>query len=307
MGASTAFHDRVPVVLVYGFQPVPGFQAAKLWVDFAHAFSGRPIEELQRIPIGPDQSLLYLAAADAEHTDVYISDYALNLEPTARELSFYIKRLLDELIAIATVHGTRTIDLIGHSMGGLLGRAIVESADLQGAASHEAWLPRVDEAPDFRTLILLATPNHGTEFATVNDWFSQLSRQLAPRSDFLTALNADRWVNGGLTSLNPDVRYVSMAGQTCLGCGLRLDADDCRQSCVEEGLAWEGSDLAIMMRSAYLSEGENVALIGFDHARVRTDEAVIRVIRSILAGAPVPRAIFSADLERFAPEMATDP
>ena len=55
-----------------------------------------------------------------------------------------------------------------------------------------------------------------------------------------------------------------MAGQSCLGCGIRLDEAACLEACIDEGLRWRGSDLVIMMASAFLPEAENTALIGLD-------------------------------------------
>ena len=38
----------LPVILIYGFQPVPGFYPPQLWAEFAEELSGRPVGEAER-------------------------------------------------------------------------------------------------------------------------------------------------------------------------------------------------------------------------------------------------------------------
>ena len=67
---------RLPVILVYGFQPAPGFVPTRLWETFAECLSGRSIARAERHAIDESHVLYALAAADALDFDVYLSHYA---------------------------------------------------------------------------------------------------------------------------------------------------------------------------------------------------------------------------------------
>jgi hypothetical protein len=104
-----------------------------------------------------------------------------------------------------------------------------------------------------------------------------------------------------MTLIVPTVRYVSLAGQSCLGCGIRIDREVCLQACVQQGLAWDGSDLVVMMTSAYLPGAENCAMIGYDHVSMQRAPEVVDLIDRILRGGDVPAAVFSPSVEAYAP------
>ncbi len=290
-----------PVMLVYGFQPIPGFRTTQLWEAFAERFSGSDIADAQGIDVSSDHTFYYLPAADEAHRDVFMSNYALTFEPTTRDIFLYTRRFAAEIAVMKSAFGVEEYDVIGHSMGGLIVRTYAEIGDFRGVQGIDATAG-VDIHYDggMRTLVMLATPNHGTQVALLGEWFSTLSRQLTPGSDFLHALNDERWKGGRLEALNPSVRYVSIAGQTCLGCGLRLDKDACLQACVDEAVAWNGSDLVVMMASAYLPGAENCAAIGFDHVTIHTAASVADAIDVALSGGIPPAVIYAPELLRFA-------
>ena len=77
--------------------------------------------------------------------------------------------------------------------------------------------------------------------------------------------------------------------------------------CAQAGLAWEGSDLVVMMESAYLPEAENCAAIGFDHVSIHTDEVVCDTIEAIVSGDPVPAAIYAPELSPIASPQPAEP
>jgi alpha/beta hydrolase family protein len=294
---------RLPVLLVYGFQPLPGFRTAQLWVTFAEYLSGNTILNLQTHRISSDHEFYVLPATDAQRQDVYLSNYCLSYEPTVRDLLFYTRRFVNEIQFMKNELGVQKLDVVGHSMGGLIARAYAEIEDFDtvlGTTSFQDY--GIVYGDEIETLILLATPNHGTLIASLGEWFSTLSRQLAPGSEFLRLLNSDLWVNGRLSSLNPDIRYVALAGQTCLGCGLRLDKDACIQACVEDALSWHGSDLVVMMASVYLPEAENYAMIGFDHVQNHTDILIAEAIGAILNGERLSTAIYAPNLRDYQPD-----
>ena len=294
---------KIPVLLVYGFQPLPGFRTTPLWETFAETLSGNVIADTQKLRISNDHEFYLLAAADVEYRDVYMSNYCLSYEPTTRDLFFYTRRVVDEIEFMKSEHSVQAIDVVGHSMGGLIARAYAEGSDFEDVLGTELFRDYgITYGDEIRTLVLLATPNHGSKIAAIGDWFSTLSRQLAPQSDFLRLLNQDMWANGRLTSLNPSIRYIALAGQSCLGCGLRIDKDVCLKACVEEALMWNGSDLVVMMASAYLPEAENCAMIGFDHVQNHTDENIAQAIEAILNGERTPTAIYAPQLQDYQPD-----
>ena len=292
-----------PILLVYGFQPLPGFRTTLLWEDFAETLSGNSILNVETLDVSNDHDFYFLPAVDERRWDVYLSNYCFSYEPTTRDLFFYTRRFVDEIAFMKSEHGVQAIDVIGHSMGGLIARAYAEIDDFDSVLGTDDFRNyEIQYGGEINTLILLATPNHGTVLAALGEWLNTLSRQLSPDAEFLRLLNRDVLVDGCLTSLNPSIRYVALAGQSCLGCGLRTDTDACLRSCVEEALSWNGSDLVIMMASVYLPEAENGVLIGFDHVQNHTDVVIAQTIEAILNGGPAPAAIYSRKLQDYQPD-----
>ena len=299
-GRSIAADGGPPVLLVYGFQPIPEFRATQVWKDVAEYLAGSAIANTRTIVIDPGHKLFFLSAGDTEHRDVFFSDYALAYEPTVRDLRFYAERLSDEIERITTEFTVPQIDIVAHSMGALVARAYIEADDFDEVLGSEDFPDHGTEyRADVRALISVAAPHHGAFLASFGQWLSRLGRQLSPDGEFLELLNRDRLVDGRLMSLHPDVRYVSMAGQTCFGCGLRLNEEACLRECVSAGLAWQGSDLVVLMASAYLPEAENVACIGMDHVDMHKHPVLSEALQVILADGLAPDVIYASPGLRF--------
>lgn len=282
-----------PVLLVYGFQPLPGFYAPLLWETVAEALSGRPLAEIEKVTIAPGHQVYRLAARSAMHRDVIIGDYTMAFEPTVRDLRFYAARLSDEIAWVTETHGVGQIDVVAHSMGGLVTRCYIEARDFAEVLGTGDFADfGIEYRNDIRMLITLATPHHGAEFAAVGPWYGTLARQLPPDSRLLALLNGSA---PGESGLDASVRYVSMAGQSCLGCGLRRDEAGCLRACAEEGEAWDGSDLVVRMASAWLDNGENVACIGFNHVEMRTHPSIQEAILVALNGAALPSVVYRSE------------
>ncbi|MDD4904404.1 MAG: hypothetical protein PHX77_07900, partial [Candidatus Bipolaricaulis sp.] len=282
---------RIPVILVYGFQPAPGFVPTRVWEAFGERLSGRPMVEAERCTIDKAHSIYVLAAADTAHDDVYISHYAGSLEPTVRDLRYYAARLADEVAWVKEVEGVDAVDLVGHSMGGLIARCYVEASDFEpllGEPDFEDYGTVFRN--DVRTLVCLATPHHGAAVAAFGSWLGPLLAELAPDSRLLQALNEPA-VPGG--AIAPSVRYVSMAGQSCFGCGLLRDEEVCLRECVADGLAWSGSDLVVSMASAYLADAENTACLGMDHVAMHIHPVLADAVAAVLAGHPAPTVLLA--------------
>jgi|GEM_PF-316886 len=120
--------------------------------------------------------------------------------------------LYDQLKTLHTL-GVRNVDLVAHSMGGLVSRELLThpkmyAGDGAGPGTGAQGLPAIDR------LIMIGTPNHGSEIARIrvaSEWREQISRMLSgdgllfggvfdgageagidllPESDFLVALNS---------------------------------------------------------------------------------------------------------------------
>ena len=298
--ALSAATEELPVLLVHGFQPIPGVRITQLWEECAEYLSGNDMVHVQTLELADDHEFFYLPAVDAQRRDVFVSNYALPYEPTTRDIFFYTRRFADEIGFMQSEFGVQELDVVGHSMVGLIARTYAEISDFEYVIGGDDFGDYgIDYGGEIATLVMLATPNHGTLIASLAEWFSTLSRQLEPGSEFLWLLNEVQWVDGCLDALNPAIRYVSMASQTCLGCGLRLDEEACLAECVEEGLAWNGSDLVVMMTSAYLPGAENYALIGFDHVRSHSDAIISAAIETVLDGERLPVAIYAPELQDY--------
>jgi pimeloyl-ACP methyl ester carboxylesterase len=296
--ASMESHESPPVLLIYGFQPVPGFYPPQLWAEVAEELTERSLNHIERLSLDAEHSLYFLSSSEGRGRDVFFSDYAMPYEPTVRDLRFYAARLSDEIAWITSNENVGKVDLVAFSMGALVARCYIEASDfgaVLGGPEYEDY--DTVYRGDVRTLITIAAPHHGAEFAALGPWFGPLPRQLDPESSFLAILNEGA---GDEAALHTDVRYVSMAGQSCLGfgCSVRSDVDVCRRECVEEGLEWAGHDLVILMSSAYLPGAANIACIGLDHIDMRTHPSMVEAVERLLNSEPVADAIYaSTELE----------
>jgi len=290
-GSAQGTVPRLPVILVYGFQPAPGFLPTRLWETFAERLSGRSIAEAEKRAVDENHMIYVLGAADHEHFDVYLSHYAGSLEPTLRDLRFYAARLAEEVAWVRADTGAEAVDLVGHSMGGLVARCYVECDDfgpLLGQSGFEDY--GTTYRHDVRTLIALATPHHGAGLAGLGTWLGPLIAELSPDSQLLQTLNKSG-PNG--LAIDPAVRYVAMAGQSCFGCGLLRDGRGCQERCVRDAVAWSGSDLMVSMESARLPGAENTACLGMDHVDMHVNALLADAVAAVLAGAPAPAFLFA--------------
>ena len=105
------------------------------------------------------------------HRRGFTSTHSLNLPPwkNVEELTELIAKKVD---ALRHASGTDKVTLIGHSMGGILGRNYVQ---LRGGAA------KVEQ------LILLGVPNQGSKLVPFA--ITRLARVLLPNSEFLQRLN----------------------------------------------------------------------------------------------------------------------
>jgi len=144
-----------------------------------------------------------------EGYDVWQFEYP-NDQPLAESAAL----LFDELRTLRS-HGIERIDVVAHSMGGLISRELLTSATVNyHRFIDEQLVPRID------TLIMVGTPNHGSPmvrlrfFAEMRDQFTRLVRgqaewltfifdgageakiDLLPGSRFLEELNSRPYPEG---------------------------------------------------------------------------------------------------------------
>ncbi len=133
---------------------------------------------------------------------------AMGYEPSAdgQHISYVAGKIVEEKIqaALATngYSSTQKIDIVAHSMGGLVARFLIEQpgADVDYWSSATAWYGdgvadvRTDWAARVDDLIMLGTPNHGTWEAwipTIIGGFGKWNptgSDMRPNSEFLTRM-----------------------------------------------------------------------------------------------------------------------
>ena len=296
--------SHLPVLLIHGYQPLPGYAPTLLWQTLAESLSGNAADNSQEIALKDDHSLFYLPAVGSECRDVFISDYGWGYEPTTRDIRLYSARVADEIAWITNALEYEHVDVVAHSMGGLIARAYIEADDFHPMLGEEGF---PDYGPsyrgDVRMLVSLATPHRGVSYASFGDWLGPAVRQMSPQSDFLRLLNGKGPANDGGSHLHLGVIYVTFAGQSCLGCRIRGDAEVCLRDCVTEAKRWMGSDGAVQMDSARLAGADNHACISLEHTSMRAHPVVCAAVVAALDGRYVPQFIYTSAEYRVGAEL----
>lgn len=165
--------------------PSPAQAAAKDPVVVVPGFTTGPI-----VSVGYQPLVQRLRSAGYDVTLLVYPDYGLG------DINDNAALLADTVAQVRARTGAAKVDLVAHSMGGLVSRTYVKNL---GGAS------RVD------SLIMMGTPNYGTNLANVAQFFFGGScigitacQQMATGSAFLNALNAGDDTIGS-------VRYTSIA------------------------------------------------------------------------------------------------
>ncbi len=148
--------------------------------------------------------------------------YEIDLEPwiipANGDITNYAKKLDDEISQIQTITNAAKIDLVTHNMGGLVSR----------------WYTRFGYKNNVRKLIMLGTPNHGSELFygkhalsilskfiiklklidTVADFaVGKAGKQMTPHSFFLNMLNYGNPLKfKGTDILTPDITHATIGG-----------------------------------------------------------------------------------------------
>lgn len=147
--SQTVIIRRKPVLLVHGIQLLQFDLVNVVWNETAEFLSGNTIDNIKNFG-----NFWKLEAKNNDFRNVYISNYADCAAPTLRNLIYYASILSSEIEDITEEEDITQIDVVAHSMGGLVTRAYIESEDLEN-------LYGLEYRYDIRKLIMLGTPNHG--------------------------------------------------------------------------------------------------------------------------------------------------
>ena len=115
----------------------------------------------------------------------YTNTFSVGFHDTSR-----IETMADELksalksLVLRNQMSPNSIDIVGHSLGGIISRVMLEDPDLQ---------------PYIRNLVTLATPHSGSGLARYLD--TPICRGLLPGSSLLSRLEAQRWNHKGMPKL----------------------------------------------------------------------------------------------------------
>jgi len=205
--------EGLPLLLVHGWYP-EAFDPAQEWRVMAWELTGKdPTQEadfaLIYDPNLPGDEAHALKFLTGQGLDVYISNYTHAPENgTPGDIRQYAQSLAHEIEILKSHKGAPAVDILSHSMGGIVARAYIENEDLADNPFAVAY------RDDVFNLIMLAPPNQGTRWSNLYpgwwDWTSIV--QLGPDSDFLAQLNS------GVTGQGKGVTYHIIAGNfyTCL-------------------------------------------------------------------------------------------
>ncbi len=171
--------------LVLATPATPAHAAAKDPVVVVPGFTTGPIAAVGYVPL-----VERLRNAGYDVTLLVYPDYGL------RAINANAQRLANTVASVRARTGAAKVDLVAHSMGGLVSRAYVKN--LGGSSNVDS-------------LIMMGTPNYGTDLAVVAKFLTFGScigitacNQMARGSSFLSALNAGDDTIG-------NVRYTSIA------------------------------------------------------------------------------------------------
>jgi triacylglycerol esterase/lipase EstA (alpha/beta hydrolase family) len=191
-----------PILLVHGWQMVL-YNPLEIWQTYIHKVTGRELKFDQQDAISKAERIsaitpmlvqddtfnqnhyVYkISPMNGNYRAVFVSDYnSILLNPTdpihskrfvtIDDLKFYADCLKKEIDVIKSSTGYNKVQIIAHSMGGLVSRTYIESEDFDcdyakhvyPLGTHRMTLPTYSN--DVYRLIMIGTPNHGTQMAKI--------------------------------------------------------------------------------------------------------------------------------------------
>jgi|GEM_PF-3373454 len=268
---------RPPVLLVHGF--IGGLAT---WNELA----------AELVSQGYDPSIAEYFVAGDDSDDIYANARRLRANIEAQKVDY-------------ADHGIKLqrVDVVGHSMGGLISRAYIELA--------------ADFAGDVRKLIMVGTPNHGVGYLdaalgrAAANWFDQhraASVQLYAGSDFMARLNAGEEAGAHLAN---GVEYANLVGRMHCYAGTHLEC--------AAGDGYRATDGVVDLGSARLAGVETFTFDGDKHSgdlfvydldeSITTDPRIWARIEALLQEdiESVPLRSVRIDVTRVVGEVILDP
>lgn len=204
-----------PILLVHGFQ-VTEHNLDWTWNSMVESLAARDIgSEYDWLDYTSDitgEEYRVKRIAGNCYT-LYISDYTHDISlGTSGDLREYSRSIAEEIKVIKMYEGIDRIDVVAHSLGGLVVRSYIEAEDFTDNPYQVTF------GGDIRNLLMLGTPNKGTyypePFYDVLDWTSV--QQMGVGSDFLTEINK------GVSGREKGVTYFAVAGNAYV-CGDKMN------------------------------------------------------------------------------------
>jgi pimeloyl-ACP methyl ester carboxylesterase len=258
VSTATAHEGRYPVVLVHGWtgngaswsSMIPKLQAQGLTVlDFDTATAGT-------------QALSYSPS-------------------TGQHVPLLAKQVQDKVQAALAANGypaTQKVDVVAHSMGGLVARFLVEKggADVNSWSSSTGWYG--DGVPDIRTdwkarvddLVMLGTPNHGTWEAWVPGTIGGFGAwnasggDMRPGSVFLTKMGYAEPAGEYYTAIGGNPAYGQFLKYDHTGDGVK-----------------HGFDGVVPAESPYVT-GADMSYVASNHGELLKQDAPLDLVISAL-------------------------
>jgi len=263
---------KIPILLVHGFQISP-FEPFEIWEKFAKILSGNNLDKSEAKRQLTDHYFYYLPAIDNNHYNVYISNYTKNTHlPTLLNISEYAKNLKEEIDEVKKIEGVDKINIIAHSMGGLVARRYIESIDFSDNYYDS----------DVENLIMLGTPNKGVlssvfkKLILSNPVFDYTVYKCLDEmffgSQFLLTLNS------GSTSEDLNVKYWTFSGVFEIKCNLLKNEKLCKlakSNIYTDGLVWP---MSVELDDAKM----NYQVLYADHSGLINSDEVLSKISEIL-------------------------
>lgn len=223
---------------------------------------------------------------------------AMGYAPTAagQHISYVAGKVVEEKIQAALAANgyaaTQNIDIVAHSMGGLVSRFLIEQpgADVDYWSTTSGWYGdgvadvRTDWASRVDDLIMLGTPNHGTWQGWVpgtlggfGNW-NATGGDMAPNSKFLTRMGYAEKAGEYYKTIGGDPWYLQWLQYDYNGDGVN-----------------HGFDGVVPAESPFLT-GSDQTLVGFHHGELVTADQPLDLVIQHLGYASSQTGIGQANL-----------
>jgi PKD repeat protein len=225
----TVIVKRPPVVLVHGLR-VSFFLSLgvlppdldETWGQLVEYLTDKDVNQPSEWDWVYDESLEFdplfsMKRLEGNGFIVYVSNYSHTEVGTPLDIRWYAKSLANEITLIKKQEYVSKVDIVSHSMGGLVSRTYIENGDLENNPYVSPY------RGDVRKLVILGTPNQGAYLADLFsgiaeripgvdemvNWQSvqQMEASADLDSGFITQLNNDT-----TTGLSEGVEYSAIAG-----------------------------------------------------------------------------------------------